>query len=170
MSWKSLLHLPGWEEWLLQGLCSTWQEGWEQWVIYSLSSSSLLPVEQTHGMHVAVKSWIPPSATVCQYLQSCNIFLAFSSSTIKSVTSSTCWGTATSTEHRWEKKCQLLVEGQSTRVLLTNLAAPQLVQWKCQHTAGLSSTASPAGGICSLCHPWGAGEALQGSKSPTHRR
>lgn len=103
MSWKSLLHPPGWEEWFFQCLCSTWQEGWEQWVIYSFSSSSFIPVEQTHGIHVAVKSWIPSSAAVCQYSQFSDKILAFSSSAIKAVTSSTWWGTATSTEHHQEK-------------------------------------------------------------------
>lgn len=121
---------PGLREWLLQCLCSTRQESWEQWVIYSLSSRSCIPVEQTHGMHTAAKSWIPSSATGCQYIQFCKRFLACSSSTIMSVTSSTWWGTATSTKHHWETKWELLVEGQSTRVLLINSAAPQLVPVK----------------------------------------
>lgn len=81
-------------------------------------------------MHIAAESWIPSSDTVCQYFQFCNIFLAFSSTAIKSVTSSTWWSTAASTKHHWEKNCELLVKGQSTRVLLTNSTSPQLVPVK----------------------------------------
>lgn len=81
-------------------LCSTWQEDWEwQWIIYPSSSMSCITIEQTHGMHIAPKSWIPSLATVYQYLWFHKKWFVCSSSTIKEViSSSTWWGTAGTTK------------------------------------------------------------------------